>query len=99
MSYKVRYTEGAREDLKRLFAFLVERDLQAAQQGRKAIAESIYLLQQFPFTCRKAMPGNPLLREMVISFGSSGYVALFEIEDNDVVTILAVRHQREDDYH
>ncbi|OIR16988.1 plasmid stabilization system protein [mine drainage metagenome] len=99
MSYKVRYTEGAREDLKRLFAFLAERDLQAAQQGRNAIAEGINLLQQFPFTCRKAMPGNPLLREMVISFGSSGYVALFEIEDNDVVTILAVRHQREDDYH
>ena len=99
MSYKVRYTEGAREDLKRLFAFLAEHDLQAAQQGRKAIADSINLLQQFPFTCRKAMPGNPLLREMVISFGSSGYVALFEIEDNDVVTILAVRHQRVDDYH
>lgn len=99
MSYKVRYTEGAREDLTRFFAFLAERDLQAAQQGRKALAESINLLQQFPFTCRKAMPGNPLLREMVISFGSSGYVALFEIEDNDVVTILAVRHQREDDYH
>ncbi|MDC9726393.1 MAG: type II toxin-antitoxin system RelE/ParE family toxin, partial [Candidatus Thioglobus sp.] len=27
------------------------------------------------------------------------YVALFEIENNNTVTILAVRHQREDDYH
>lgn len=99
MSYKVRYTEAAREDLKRLFTFLAERDLRPAQQARKAIAESIKLLQQFPFTCRKAIPDNPLLREMVISFGSAGYVALFEIEGNEIVTILAVRHQREDDYY
>jgi plasmid stabilization system protein ParE len=99
VSYKVRYTEAAREDLKRLFTFLAEQDLQSAQHARKAIAESIKLLQQFPFTCRKAIPESPLLREMVISFGSAGYVALFEIEDNDTVTILAVRHQREDDYH
>lgn len=99
MSYKVRYTEAAREDLKRLFTFLAEQDLQAAQQARKAIAESINLLQEFPFTCRKAIHENPLLREMVISFGTAGYIALFEIEDNNTVTILAVRHQREEDYH
>ena len=99
MSYKVRYTEAAREDLKRLFTFLVGQDQRAAQHARKAIADSIKLLQEFPFTCRKAIPENPLLREMLISFGAAGYVALFEIEDNNTVTILAVRHQREEDYH
>ncbi|RKW41536.1 MAG: type II toxin-antitoxin system RelE/ParE family toxin, partial [Lautropia sp.] len=31
--------------------------------------------------------------------GSSGYVALYRIEPNDIVTVLAVRHQREEDYH
>jgi mRNA-degrading endonuclease RelE of RelBE toxin-antitoxin system len=36
---------------------------------------------------------------MLIPFGDSGYVILFEIEDSTTVTILAVRHQREDDYH
>jgi hypothetical protein len=35
----------------------------------------------------------------VITFGANGYVALFEIEENNIVTILAVRHQREDDFH
>jgi hypothetical protein len=35
----------------------------------------------------------------VISFGSTGCVALFEIEDQSTVTLLAIRHQREDDYH
>ena len=36
---------------------------------------------------------------MLIAFGSAGYVALFEIEPPTTVTVLAVRHQREDDYH
>jgi hypothetical protein len=34
-----------------------------------------------------------------VAFGATGYVALFEIDDSKTVTILAVRHQREDDYH
>ena len=41
---------------------------------------------------------NPFLRELLIPFGAAGYVALFEIEANSIVSILAVRHQREDDY-
>ncbi len=36
---------------------------------------------------------------LIVSFGTSGYVPLFEIESAEHVTILAVRHQREDDYH
>ena len=99
MNYRVRYTLEAKEDLKRLFAFLAEQDPQAAEYARKTIAASVQLLQQFPFTCRKAVAENAFLRELVISFGSAGYVALFEIEDKETVTIIAVRHQREDDYH
>ena len=99
MSYRVRHTKAAREDLLRLFAFLLERDLQAAVRARVAIAKSIAFLHEFPFSCRKAIPDNPFLREMLIPFGSAGYVALFEIENNETVTILAIRHQREDDYH
>jgi len=95
---KVRYTRAAREDLKRLFGFLAERDPQSALKARGAIAASISLLQQFPYTCRKAMPENPFLRELVISFGAAGYVALFEIENDETISILAIRHQREDDY-
>ena len=56
-------------------------------------------LRDFPFSCRKADANNPFLRELIIPFGHSGYVALFEVEDATTVTILAVRHQLEDDYH
>ena len=99
MNYRVCYTLEAKEDLKRLFTFLAEQDMQAAKHARKTIAASVQLLQQFPFTCRKAIPENTFLRELVISFGGAGYVALFEIGDDQTVTIVAVRHQREDDYH
>lgn len=98
MSFRVRYTRAARDDLLRLYAFLLGRDPQAAIQAREAIGKSVLVLQEFPFSCRKVVPNNPFLREMVIPFGASGYVALFEIENDESVTILAMRHQREEDY-
>jgi len=99
VNYRVRYTRAAKDDLVRLYAFLVERDVNAARKALSAIQKGIEFLQEFPFTCRKAIPEDPLLREMIISFGARGYVLLFEIEDSKTVTILAVRHQLEEDYH
>lgn len=99
MNWRVRYTRAAREDLLRLYGFLLEQDVEAAQRAIEAIDKSRELLQSFPFTCRKADPDNPFLRELMVSFGTSGYVALYEIENDHIVTILAIRHQREDDYH
>src|SRR6185437_15214503 len=46
----------------------------------------------FPFTCHKVDPENPFLRELLVSYGMSGYVALNEIEEDRNVTILATRH-------
>lgn len=99
MSYRVRFTKAARDDLRRLYEFQLARDLDAAQRARDAISRGLDLLRDFPFSCRKAVPDNPFLRELLISFGAAGYVALFEIEDQQTVTILAVRHQLEEDYH
>ncbi len=99
MSYKVRYTREAKEDIERLYFFLLEQDIQLARRARIAIAKAMKFLEDFPFACRKASADDPFLREMLIPFGSDGYVALFEIEDKKTVTILAIRHQREEDYH
>ena len=85
-------------DLERLFSFLSGQDLRAAERARAAVGQALKFLCDFPYACRKASAESPFLREMLISFGNSGYVALFEIEPENVVTILAVRHQREDDY-
>lgn len=97
--YQVRFTKEAKEDLKRLYAFLLKKDKQAATRALQAVYQAIEALKQFPFTCRKATSENPFLRELVIHFGVSGYVALFEMEEGNVITIIAVRHQREDDFY
>ena len=99
MSYRVRYTREAKEDLERLYRFLLDQDLPAARRAKDTISKAMDFLKDFPFACKKATSENPFLREMLISFGHSGYVVLFEIEDKTTVTILAVRHQREEDYH
>ena len=98
MSRRIRYTRDARDDLRRLYAFLLEQDLSAAERAMDVIDKGLELLRTFPFSCRKADPDNPFLREMLVSFGSYGYLALYEIEDDRTITILAIRHQREDDY-
>jgi plasmid stabilization system protein ParE len=110
MTFRVRYTRGARDDLKRLYGFLLEHDIAAAERALDSIRKATAVLRDFPFTCRKVDGGNPFLRELIVPSGGSGYVALFEIdgeppapdrsdEADGYVTILAIRHQREDDYH
>jgi plasmid stabilization system protein ParE len=103
VSFVVRYSESARDDLVRLYEYLLDRattaeDLDLAERALAAITGAVESLKRSPFIYRKA-EDDPFLRELLVPFGSSGYVALFEIEDATTVTILAVRHQLEDDYH
>jgi plasmid stabilization system protein ParE len=105
VTFRVRLTRDAESDLDRLFDFLVERelardggDLDLPEQAMVALHAGIATLKSSPFTCRKA-GDSPFLRELIVPFGRSGYVALFEIENDSTVTVVAIRHQREDDYH
>jgi plasmid stabilization system protein ParE len=102
--WNVRYTPAAKDDLWRLFDFLLDQaqtaeDFDRAQQALDAITHAVeHQLSRNPFMFRKA-GSSPFLRELVIGFGRSGYVALYDIESEKLVTILAVRHQLEGDYH
>ena len=102
--FEVRYTDAAREDLLRLFDFLLEgartiEDFDAAQAAIEALRNAVQShLSRTPFIYRKA-GDSAFVRELIIPFASAGYVALFEIEGAHTVTILVVRHQLEDDYH
>ena len=105
MTYRVRLTRQAQDDLQRLFDFIIERelashtgDLEIAARELTAIRAGFETLRAMPFTCRKA-GDSPFLRELIISFGATGDVALFEILNEQEVGIAAVRHQREDDYY
>lgn len=99
MTYRIRFTEEAEADLLRLYDFLLQRDVHLAEQALSNIRQALTLLEVFPFACRKAREDEPRLRELLIPFGSEGYVALYEIDDATTVTLLAFRLQREDDYH
>lgn len=48
MTYRLRYTAEARADLKRLYAFLLDRDVGAAERALAKITKSINALRDFP---------------------------------------------------
>ncbi|MFO1252800.1 MAG: type II toxin-antitoxin system RelE/ParE family toxin [Inhella sp.] len=106
MNFKVRFAPEPEQDLERLFDFLLERarsveDLEAAQglidALRLTIANGLALT---PYSFRKAGDGRrSTRRELIVPAGSTGYVALYEIDGAASVLALAVRHQLESDYH
>jgi plasmid stabilization system protein ParE len=105
VSFRVRLTRDAEADLERLFDFVLDRelegdggDLDLAERALDAIRAGLGTLNTSPFTCRKAGQ-SPFLRELIIAFGRSGYVALFEIFGSSDVIVAVMRHQVEDDYH
>jgi plasmid stabilization system protein ParE len=103
VTWRVRLTREAVDDLQRIGEFLFEQALQHGDltlplRAEAAIRRELALLQTNPFTCRKA-DGDPFERELVIPFGHSGFLALFRILGEGEVAVLALRHQREDDWH
>jgi plasmid stabilization system protein ParE len=103
VSVRVRLTRDAEADLERLYVLdcALARDggdLKLPERALAALRAGISTLKASPFTCRKAAQ-SPFLRELIVPFGRTGYVALFEIEDASNVVVVALRHQLEDDYH
>ena len=104
MSFSVRFSPEAEADLVRLFDFLLDRakvleDLDLAQAAIEAIRSAAqHQLSLTPYSFRKAGKRSTR-RELIIPFGATGYVALYEIAGPSTVFVLAVRHQREEDYH
>ena len=90
---KLIYSGKALGDLERLTDFLIRTDPSAAEETIGLIEEAVELLRRHPLVGRPVEHG---LRELVISRGRTGYVALYSFEEaRDAVLILAIRHQRE----
>ncbi len=91
-------TEGAAQGLERCRRFLLEKNPQAAIRAGQAIERQFALLETESEIGR---PFNdlPELRELIIAFGDSGYVALYRHEVKfDSVYVLAFRHQKDAGY-
>ncbi len=90
------YAEQALQDMERLSDFLVASDPSAAQATAGLIFEALDILINNPEIGRKVHWGQ---RELVISRGCSGYLALYRFLPHlERVLVLAVRHQREAGY-
>ncbi len=91
-------TEGATDGLERCRRFLAVKAPEAARRAGQAIERHFLLLETAPDMGRP-FPEMPELRELVIAFGDSGYVALYRHEPaDDAVYVLAFRHQKEAGY-
>lgn len=89
-------TEAA-GDLDQLVDFLLAKFPQEAVQTIDLVTDALNILEQHPKIGRLVGQG---LRELVISRGKTGYLALYQYDEAvDMVIVLAVRHQREQDYH
>ena len=106
MTFIVELSPEAEEDLLRLQDFLLQRarfveDLEIAERALRAIGTAFRIhLAQSPLIHRKAGSGqSPLRRELLIPFGNTGYLDLYEVLPPDRVLVLAVRHLLEQDYH
>ena len=97
MSYLVKWTENVSRGLEQAYLFLAEKSEEAAVAAIKTIREKALLLEQFPNAGKPADDLDPEHRELVIHFGASGYILLYEVYE-DYILILAVRHQKEMEY-
>ena len=99
--YNVEVSNAAQEDMERLHDFLSDIDMRLADKAISEILEGYDFLKIFPQSCRLASFNEPgsTYRELIVNFGKSGYLVLFEINDESILTIIAVKHQREGDYH
>jgi plasmid stabilization system protein ParE len=104
MTFKVEFTPEAEADLDRLFDFLLDRaetvdDAMRAYQAIEAlrIAANSHL-SITPYSYRK-VGARATLRELIVPFGSTGYILRFDIRTPELVLVIGARHQREEDLH
>jgi plasmid stabilization system protein ParE len=87
------YSARALSHLERAFEFLAGENPDAAVAAAWAIRSGVESLAVHPLLGRRVL-GD--VRELVISFGQTGYIALYRfVVPQDEVRVLAIRHQRE----
>ncbi|MFN8770423.1 MAG: type II toxin-antitoxin system RelE/ParE family toxin [Neisseriaceae bacterium] len=86
-------TRTAVIDIKRCCDFLNKKSPKASIKAYNLIADKLELLTSQPNIGRIVEDG---LRELIIEFGASGYIALYKYDSsNDSVYVLVFRHQKE----
>ena len=90
-------TPKAADGLERCRLFLAEKNPSALMRASQVIQKSLQLLKSQPKIGRPCE--TKPLRELIVPFGSSGYVALYRYEEeNNTIYILAFKHAKEAGY-
>lgn len=90
------FAPRALADVDRLAAFLLDQSPGTAEETSPLIVGGLALLQQHPLMGRPVEMG---LRELLISRGRTGYIALYRYDPlTDRVLVLRLRHQREEGF-
>lgn len=83
--------------VQRAYRFLAGKDRGAAMAAARIIRKQAALLKRFPAAGRPVDDLDPEHRELLIPFGVSGYVLVYEVHA-EIILVLAVRHQKEAGY-
>jgi plasmid stabilization system protein ParE len=95
---RIKVSESAQIDIQRLHQFLAKSSPPAALRAVQTIRQAFKPLREHPEIGRP-VEDEPGLRELIIVFGSSAYLALYQFERGDeLLVILTVRHQLELQY-
>ena len=90
---KLRYSSRATRELERLARFLYQEN---PEEAAKTIPLIISAVDALAFHPRIGRAYGVAVRELVISRGKTGYIALYRYDEiRDVARVLAIRHQRE----
>lgn len=90
---RVVYSARSLDHIERAFQFLRDKNPAVAVSAVTAIQSAVDNLAAHPLVGRR-IEGE--LRELIISYGQTGYVALYRfVISRDEVRILAIRHQKE----
>jgi addiction module RelE/StbE family toxin len=95
----INYTPKFWESMERITEFLsAAADKKQAMQTYDLIISGIHTLVNHPEIGRKSTQSD--FRELVISHGNTGYIALYQYQQlTEIVTVVAIRHQRESGFH
>ena len=91
---KVKWLPEAIDDLARLREFIGDKNREAAHRAAATIRNIVKILEDYPDIIHP-LEDLPDFHDLVIPFGSGGYVVRYRIEKN-IVYIVGIRHSKEE---
>ncbi len=93
---KVIWLPGAIDDLVRLREFIGDRNQEAAHRAATTIINVVKILEDYPDIIHP-LEDLPDFHDLVVPFGSGGYIVRYRIEEN-IVYIVGIRHSKEEGF-